>query len=392
MSFVYATGLRQCSLFRVPESLGTRDRILLPQIWDFPFPRLLRLAGSRWRYSIPPPHGLLLNQSQAQSQNQELLYSWRFTANQFILAPSPLRLTARIFLLNWTPAVTVHITSYLRGWVCHLKLLLVLASSFILGSGSRGTRDHILLSQIRDFHFYRLIRLAGLRWRYSTPPPHGNLSNQSQNQSQSHTATDGQSVSPSVKPRLGLMTRYLLLFDSYGLVFVGRHLWREDGSVFCICSWPLPVQSFSYFTVSDLRHPLSSPPTTRRVTVEVCDPITRISRIWIWVWVMLRPTVSLSWNKSPIWSLQSDFITVRPLGVCWFGTLSMTRGREVTTSNSSLLFYVYSLLRKRVNFVATFWFSHIPISWRGNVPSELLSSNELTRLSGVVSQYKRQLQ
>jgi hypothetical protein len=33
------------------------DRILLSQIWDFPFRRLLRLAGSRWRYSTPPPHG-----------------------------------------------------------------------------------------------------------------------------------------------------------------------------------------------------------------------------------------------------------------------------------------------------------------------------------------------
>jgi hypothetical protein len=31
--------------------------ILLSQIWDFPFRRLLRLAGSRWRYSTPPPHG-----------------------------------------------------------------------------------------------------------------------------------------------------------------------------------------------------------------------------------------------------------------------------------------------------------------------------------------------
>jgi hypothetical protein len=29
------------------------------------------------------------------------------------------------------------------------------------------------------------------------------------------------------------MTRYLLLFDSYGLVIVWRPLWREDGSVFC---------------------------------------------------------------------------------------------------------------------------------------------------------------
>jgi hypothetical protein len=62
---------------------------------------------------------------------------------------------------------------------------------------------------------------------------------------QSHIATDGQSVSLGVEPHLGLMTRYLLLFDSYGLVSVGRPLWREDGFVFCICCWPLPVQSFS---------------------------------------------------------------------------------------------------------------------------------------------------
>jgi hypothetical protein len=41
------------------------------------------------------------------------------------------------------------------------------------------------------------------------------------------------------------MTRYLLLFDSYGLVIVGHPLWREDGSVFCICCWPFPAQSFS---------------------------------------------------------------------------------------------------------------------------------------------------
>jgi hypothetical protein len=43
------------------ESLGTRDHILLSQIWVFPFRRLLRLAGSRWRYSNPPPHGSLLS-------------------------------------------------------------------------------------------------------------------------------------------------------------------------------------------------------------------------------------------------------------------------------------------------------------------------------------------
>jgi hypothetical protein len=61
-----------------------------------------------------------------------------------------------------------------RGWICRLKLLLALANAFILESESRGTRDRILLFQIRDFPFCRLLRLAGLRWRYSTEPPHEN--------------------------------------------------------------------------------------------------------------------------------------------------------------------------------------------------------------------------
>jgi hypothetical protein len=51
---------------------------------------------------------------------------------------------------------------------------------------SRGTRDNILLCQIRDFPFCSFLRLAGLRWRYS-----------SQSQSQSYVTTDG-SVGQSV--------------------------------------------------------------------------------------------------------------------------------------------------------------------------------------------------
>jgi hypothetical protein len=63
-----------------------------------------------------------------------------------------------------------YITFSLRkGWVWHIQLLLVLASTFIIGS--EATPDHILLSHISDFPFCRLLRLAG---RYSTPPPHGN--------------------------------------------------------------------------------------------------------------------------------------------------------------------------------------------------------------------------
>jgi hypothetical protein len=65
--------------------------------------------------------------------------------------------------------------SLTRGRVCCLQLLLVLARAVNFGSEFRGTRDHILPSQIRDFPFCCIIRLAGLRWRYSTPPPHGGL-------------------------------------------------------------------------------------------------------------------------------------------------------------------------------------------------------------------------
>jgi hypothetical protein len=63
--------------------------------------------------------------------------------------------------------------SLTRWRLCRLPLLLVLASAVIFGSESRRTHGHILLSQIRDFSFRRLLRLAGSRWRYSTPPPHG---------------------------------------------------------------------------------------------------------------------------------------------------------------------------------------------------------------------------
>jgi hypothetical protein len=61
------------------------------------------------------------------------------------------------------------VLSLTRGRVCRLLLLLVLASTVIFRSDFRETRDHILLSQIRNFPFRRLLRLAGLRWRYSSP-------------------------------------------------------------------------------------------------------------------------------------------------------------------------------------------------------------------------------
>jgi hypothetical protein len=76
-------------------------------------------------------------------------------------------ITSRQWRVCWCGALPLT-----RGQVCRLQLLRVLASAVIFGSESRGTRDHILLFQIRDFTFLRLLRLAGLRWRYSTCKSH----------------------------------------------------------------------------------------------------------------------------------------------------------------------------------------------------------------------------
>jgi hypothetical protein len=79
------------------------------------------------------------------------------------LGAEPLDTHGHIFFSQMnTCSHSPYITSSLtKGWIYHLQLLLALASAFILGSESRGTRDHILLSQIRDFPLCHLLRLAG---------------------------------------------------------------------------------------------------------------------------------------------------------------------------------------------------------------------------------------
>jgi hypothetical protein len=60
----------------------------------------------------------------------------------------------QIFIIVWQLRVCwFGAPSLTRGWVCRLQLVLALASTVILGFESRGTRDHILLSLIRDFLF-----------------------------------------------------------------------------------------------------------------------------------------------------------------------------------------------------------------------------------------------
>jgi hypothetical protein len=103
-----------------------------------------------------------------------LLYDWRFTANQLVLATSPLRITTIIiFQLNpccYSPYVTSSLT---KGWVCRLQFLLALASEAILVSESRVTHDHILLSQIRvspDLEGQVALFISpGTKWPHHTP-------------------------------------------------------------------------------------------------------------------------------------------------------------------------------------------------------------------------------
>jgi hypothetical protein len=99
--------------------------------------------------------------------------------------------------------IDVGAPSLTRGSVCRLQLRLVLASVDILGSSpaftvsdSRlfqpgGPGRRIYIPQEQDgpvilpgtgFFFYRLLRLAGLRWWYSKPPPYGELTPQSESQ------------------------------------------------------------------------------------------------------------------------------------------------------------------------------------------------------------------
>jgi hypothetical protein len=84
-----------------------------------------------------------------------------------------------------------------------------------------------------------------------------------------------------VEPHLALMTRYLLFLTLAILLFWGA-LSDESTGLSCVYvagPWQrnpsrvrVPWDSWPYFTVSDLRLPFSSTPTTRRITVDVFDP------------------------------------------------------------------------------------------------------------------------
>jgi hypothetical protein len=124
---------------------------------------------------------------------------------------------------------------------------------------------------------------------------------------ESYVTTDSNSASLSwnkapiwgLRPDINYCLTITVLFlwaalsdERMGLSFVYATGPRE-----CSPSWVWdPLISRPYFTVSDLRLPFSSPPTTRRVTVEVFDPAsTRVPHQGvIFTWIIYKNSVCTS--------------------------------------------------------------------------------------------------
>jgi hypothetical protein len=117
---------------RLHEPGGSGPRIYIPQEegdpvihpgTGFPFRRLQRRVGLRWRYSNPPPNERsrrLLTKSESESESEsELLHVWRFTA--ICLGPKPLE-DHELFFLELNPCGHIpYVTSSLtRRWGCFL--------------------------------------------------------------------------------------------------------------------------------------------------------------------------------------------------------------------------------------------------------------------------------
>jgi hypothetical protein len=114
---IYLTFMQLVATFHKSQSdTATVFRLDTP-LEQFRLPTELRYSGVVFRTPL--------------YSESELLCDWRFTADQFVLATNPLRLTAGIIFLNLTlGGCGPYITSFLtRGWVCRLQLLLGLTSA-----------------------------------------------------------------------------------------------------------------------------------------------------------------------------------------------------------------------------------------------------------------------
>jgi hypothetical protein len=200
------------------------DFQLTIEIWTLSLKnQLLHVASLNW---TPNSFSSTINSSES-----ELLYNLKFIANQFILATSPLRLMTRIFFL---------IQRFRWYSLCNILSDERMDLTFTIAAGPRQ-RSHSQILVLRDPWSYftvsdsRLPQPGGPGPRiYIIQEQHGPVIHPGKVKVKvTMRLTVSQAVSLGVEPHLELITRYLLLFDSYCLVIVGRPLWREDGSVFC---------------------------------------------------------------------------------------------------------------------------------------------------------------
>jgi hypothetical protein len=165
-------------------------------ILELPIPKTrLNSIPSSYPGKLASRNSTRLDSTTVLSCSSQLLYEWRFTANQFVLATTPLRLTiSNISQLNTcghSPYVT---SSLMRGWVCRLQFTagprqpshsqirvprdsqshVTVSDSRLSKPGDPGPRIYIpqeqggpVIPPGTGFSFRRLLRLAGLRWRYS---------------------------------------------------------------------------------------------------------------------------------------------------------------------------------------------------------------------------------
>jgi hypothetical protein len=127
----------------------------------------------------------------------------------------------------------------------------------------------------------------------------------------------------------------------------------------------VPWDSRPYFTVPDFRLYFSSPPTTRRVTVEVFDPAS--------TWVELSESesyvttdgqsASLSWSKALIWGLRPDFYYRRTVaGLLMWDALSDERTGMSFTIAAGACQRSHSLVRAPLDSRSYFTVSDLRLS------------------------------
>jgi hypothetical protein len=163
------------------------------------------------------------------------------------------------------------------------------------------------ISHFKYYTYSLLFIAAVLQLTLFFTAPHTELNSQLN----SPGRTDGQSISKSwCWAPSGAHDHIFFTLWQLRSCFRGALSDERKGLYFVHAAGPRQRRLSRFFTVSDFRLPFSSPPMTRRVTVEGIN-------VKVGVKVMLRPMVRLarlSWNKAPIWDLRPDlYLILEPL-------------------------------------------------------------------------------